>query len=149
ARNSVSASRSTSRRSSSAVRTSCGSAAASSTGTEPPDSGSRRGGSHRLAGPAEKGPPKHSQIAPQMGPARVGRTLLGAPGPAWAHPGHGSSGAPDPAAVQVPVERRIEFKAPAPGTYQLPVIKPAPDGAVLDTRGVPRRLHQVMAGKVV
>src|SRR5262249_9530169 len=75
------------------------------------------------------------------------------PGPpgrgAWPHPGHGSSGAPDPAAVQPPVERRIEFKAPAPGTYQLPVIKPAPDGAVLDTRGVPRRLHQVMAGKVV
>jgi len=80
--------------------------------------------------------------------AMVVTTLLGAPGSgAWAHPGHGSSGAPNPAAT--PVERRIEFNAPAPGTYQLPVIKPAPDGAVLDTNGVPRRLHRLMAGKVV
>jgi len=71
----------------------------------------------------------------------------GAGSSAWAHPGHAPSGAPEPAAA--PVDRRIEFEAPAPGTYQLPVIKPAPDGAVLDTKGVPRRLHALMAGKVV
>ena len=77
-------------------------------------------------------------------------TLAGAPGSrAWAHPGHAPSGAPDPAAVQAVVDHRIEFDAPAPGTYQLPVIKPAPDGAVLDSNGIPRRLHQLMAGKVV
>ena len=77
-------------------------------------------------------------------------TLAGAPGSsAWAHPGHASSAASQSAAAQAPVERRIEFDAPVPGTYQLPVIKPAPDGTVLDTTGTPRHLHQLMVGKVV
>jgi cytochrome oxidase Cu insertion factor (SCO1/SenC/PrrC family) len=91
-----------------------------------------------------------TRIARQMVLATTLTTLAGAPGSgAWAHPGHAANGAPDAAAVQVPVERRIEFDAPVPGTYQLPIIKPAPDGAVLDTHGVPRRLHRLMAGKVV
>jgi cytochrome oxidase Cu insertion factor (SCO1/SenC/PrrC family) len=77
-------------------------------------------------------------------------TLAGAPGSGvWAHPGHGSSGAGETAVAQVPAERRIEFAAPVPGSYELPVIKPAPDGTVLDTTGTPRRLHRLMAGKVV
>jgi cytochrome oxidase Cu insertion factor (SCO1/SenC/PrrC family) len=91
-----------------------------------------------------------SRIARRIVLAMVVTTLAGAPGSgAWAHPGHGSSGAPEAAAVQAAAERRIEFDAPVPGTYRLPVIKPAPDGAVLDTHGVPRRLHRLMAGKVV
>jgi cytochrome oxidase Cu insertion factor (SCO1/SenC/PrrC family) len=89
-------------------------------------------------------------IARRITLATMVTTLAAAPGSgAWAHPGHGASGAPDAAAVQAPAERRIEFDAPVPGTYQLPVIKPAPDGAVLDANGVPRRLHRLMAGKVV
>jgi cytochrome oxidase Cu insertion factor (SCO1/SenC/PrrC family) len=89
-----------------------------------------------------------TRMAHRIAIAMLVTTLAGAPGSgAWAHPGHGSSGTSEPAAA--PVERRIEFDAPAPGTYQLPVIKPAPDGAVLDTKGVPRRLHTLMAGKVV
>jgi len=77
-------------------------------------------------------------------------TLAGAPGSgAWAHPEHGSSGAAGAATTQTPAERRIEFAALVPGTYELPVIKPAPDGNVLDTTGTSRRLHRLMAGKVV
>ena len=91
-----------------------------------------------------------TRIARRIVLAMMVTTLAGAPGSnAWAHPGHAPSGAPDPAAVQAAVDRRIEFDAPAPGTYQLPVIKPAPDGAVLDSNGIPRRLHRLMAGKVV
>ena len=89
-------------------------------------------------------------IARRIALATMVTTLAGAPGSgAWAHPGHSSSGAADAVAVEVPVERRVEFDAPVPGTYRLPVIKPAPDGAVLDTTGVQRRLHRLMAGKVV
>jgi cytochrome c peroxidase len=36
-----------------------------------------------------------------------------------------------------------------PGTYALPVIKPATDGEVLDHAGTPRRLFQYMDGKIV
>jgi cytochrome oxidase Cu insertion factor (SCO1/SenC/PrrC family) len=91
-----------------------------------------------------------TRIARRIVLAMLLTTLAGAPGSgAWAHPGHAASGAPEPAAVQAAGERRIEFEAPTPGTYQLPVIKLAPDGAVLDTHGTPRRLHQLMAGKVV
>ena len=72
---------------------------------------------------------------------------------AWAHGGHGHAPATTTgrAAVEAPVGRRAEFDfdAPTPGTYRLPVIKPAPDGPVLDARGAERRLHQLMAGKVV
>jgi cytochrome oxidase Cu insertion factor (SCO1/SenC/PrrC family) len=89
-----------------------------------------------------------TRIARRIVLAMLVTTLAGAPGSgAWAHPGHSSNGASEPA--QGSVERRIEFDAPVPGTYQLPVIKPAADGAVLDTTGTPRRLHQLMAGKVV
>ena len=66
--------------------------------------------------------------------------------------GHGHAPATaSRAAVEAPVGRRAEFDfdAPTPGTYRLPVIKPAPDGPVLDARGAERRLHQLMAGKVV
>src|SRR5262245_59582193 len=68
---------------------------------------------------------------------------------AWAHSGHPHVGSSEPSPAAAPTERLVEFEAPPPGTYQLPVIKPAPDGAVLDARGISRRLHQVMAGKVV
>ena len=44
---------------------------------------------------------------------------------------------------------RFDFDAPRPGTYRLPVVKPAADGAVLDATGAPRRLRDVLAGKVV
>lgn len=40
------------------------------------------------------------------------------------------------------------FEAPMPGTYSLPVIKPAADGDVLDTSGNRRRLRELTRGKV-
>lgn len=40
------------------------------------------------------------------------------------------------------------FEAPVPGTYSLPVIKPAADGAVLDTAGGRHRLAEFTRGKV-
>lgn len=41
-----------------------------------------------------------------------------------------------------------DYDPPAPGSYRLPPIKPAPDGAVLDTSGQRRRLHALMDGGI-
>ena len=41
-----------------------------------------------------------------------------------------------------------DFASPVPGSYQLPVIKPAGDGDVLDIHGKPRRLKDFQAGKI-
>ncbi|HSF30142.1 MAG TPA: SCO family protein [Candidatus Tectomicrobia bacterium] len=43
----------------------------------------------------------------------------------------------------------LEFSPPAPGTYTLPIVKPAPDGDVVDAAGTPRRLFDSMHGKIV
>ncbi len=43
----------------------------------------------------------------------------------------------------------LEFVAPTPGTYQLPPIRAAADGAVIDTSGVAHRLHDYLGDRVV
>jgi len=42
-----------------------------------------------------------------------------------------------------------DFDAPVPGTYSLPVLGEAGDGAVIDSTGVARTLHDVHGGKIV
>jgi cytochrome oxidase Cu insertion factor (SCO1/SenC/PrrC family) len=41
-----------------------------------------------------------------------------------------------------------DYDAPAPGTYTLPVIKPAADGALLDSVGKPVRLAELTRGRI-
>jgi cytochrome oxidase Cu insertion factor (SCO1/SenC/PrrC family) len=41
-----------------------------------------------------------------------------------------------------------DYDAPAPGSYMLPVVKPAPDGALLDTTGKPLRLRELTRGRI-
>jgi len=41
-----------------------------------------------------------------------------------------------------------DYDAPAPGSYTLPVVKPAPDAEVLDSRGRPMRLRELTRGRV-
>lgn len=41
-----------------------------------------------------------------------------------------------------------EYNTPAPGTYQLPAIKSAADGEVLDANGAALRLHDLTRGRV-
>ena len=41
-----------------------------------------------------------------------------------------------------------DYDPPVPGSYRLPAIKAAADGAVLDARGRARRLREVMAGRI-
>jgi cytochrome oxidase Cu insertion factor (SCO1/SenC/PrrC family) len=41
-----------------------------------------------------------------------------------------------------------DYDAPAPGTYKLPVIKPAADGALLDSTGKPIRLAELTRGRI-
>ena len=48
-----------------------------------------------------------------------------------------------------PGGQRFEFAAPAPGSYRLPPIKPAPDAPLVDSRGRSRRLHSVLGERVV
>jgi cytochrome oxidase Cu insertion factor (SCO1/SenC/PrrC family) len=53
--------------------------------------------------------------------------------------------------MKVPLEERsarFDFDPPRPGTYRLPVVKRAADGAVLDATGAPRRLRDVLAGRI-
>ena len=41
-----------------------------------------------------------------------------------------------------------DYDPPLPGTYTLPVIKPAADGALLDTKGKPIRLRELTHGRL-
>ena len=41
-----------------------------------------------------------------------------------------------------------DYEAPAPGSYTLPVVKPAADGEVLDSQGRPMRLRELTRGRV-
>lgn len=41
-----------------------------------------------------------------------------------------------------------DYDAPTPGAYKLPVIKPAADGALLDSAGKPVRLGQLTRGRI-
>lgn len=43
---------------------------------------------------------------------------------------------------------KLSFKAPAAGSYKLPVIDQAADGQVLDTKGRPAKLHELLGEKV-
>ncbi|HEY8369913.1 MAG TPA: SCO family protein [Thermodesulfobacteriota bacterium] len=77
--------------------------------------------------------------------------LLGAAAAARAHGSapHGPAAhAPASGAIDFPGGARFDFEVPAPGTYRLPVIREAADGAVLDARGKRRRLRQVMDGRI-
>jgi cytochrome oxidase Cu insertion factor (SCO1/SenC/PrrC family) len=42
----------------------------------------------------------------------------------------------------------FDYDPPIPGTYDLPELRDAVDGAVLDTKGTPRRLLDVLKGKI-
>jgi cytochrome oxidase Cu insertion factor (SCO1/SenC/PrrC family) len=41
-----------------------------------------------------------------------------------------------------------DYDVPEPGTYTLPVLKPAADGAVLGSDGRPVRLHELLEGRI-
>jgi protein SCO1 len=41
-----------------------------------------------------------------------------------------------------------DYDAPEPGSYTLPIVKPAADGDVLDVKGQPQRLRQFTHGRV-
>jgi cytochrome c peroxidase len=47
------------------------------------------------------------------------------------------------------VSRPLGYAPPRPGTYALPVIKPATDGEVLATDGTTQRLFDYMDGKII
>ncbi|MEF3075833.1 cytochrome c peroxidase [Methylobacter sp. Wu1] len=60
-----------------------------------------------------------------------------------------TNGYADSGPAASPSSERLEFIAPEPGTYQLPVLGTAVDGAVLDTEGNEAALHDLMGDKVV
>ncbi len=51
--------------------------------------------------------------------------------------------------VLAPGWTALGYAAPEPGTYELPTLGEAADGEVLDTAGLPRRLHDFLGDKVV
>jgi cytochrome oxidase Cu insertion factor (SCO1/SenC/PrrC family) len=80
---------------------------------------------------------------------------------AWGHGGHphaptvtergAAPTTPTAPTTRVQLEARsarFDFDPPGPGTYRLPVVKPAADGSVLDAAGAARRLRDVLAGRI-
>ncbi|MCB1748687.1 MAG: hypothetical protein KDK06_16025, partial [Gammaproteobacteria bacterium] len=65
-----------------------------------------------------------------------------------AHAGHHQH-AKVPKGLDTARTKEFDFDPPVPGSYTLPVVRPAADGAVLDTRGTARSLHDVYDGKIV
>ena len=57
--------------------------------------------------------------------------------------------APIQTQILAPGYGALEFSAPEPGSYTLPVLGSAADGNVLDTQGKPLTLHNLMGDKVV
>ncbi|HEX7034553.1 MAG TPA: SCO family protein [Pseudomonadales bacterium] len=51
--------------------------------------------------------------------------------------------------VLAPGYSKLEFEPPVPGTYRLPPLGDAGDGAVLDSGGRPRALHDYLGDKLV
>jgi cytochrome oxidase Cu insertion factor (SCO1/SenC/PrrC family) len=51
-------------------------------------------------------------------------------------------------ADELPRSEDYDYNAPVPGTYQLPVVKTAADGEVLDSTGKPMRLNELTRGRV-
>jgi protein SCO1 len=45
-------------------------------------------------------------------------------------------------------DRDYDYDAPAPGSYSLPVVKPAPDGAILDSNGSALNLRELTHGRI-
>jgi cytochrome c peroxidase len=60
-----------------------------------------------------------------------------------------TNGYADPSPAASPSSERLEFIAPEPGTYHLPALGTAADGAVLNTEGKEVTLHDLMGDKVV
>ncbi len=54
-----------------------------------------------------------------------------------------------PPTVLAPGYADLEFTAPAPDTYQLPTLRNAADGAVIDEAGAAHRLHDYLGDRVV
>jgi cytochrome oxidase Cu insertion factor (SCO1/SenC/PrrC family) len=50
--------------------------------------------------------------------------------------------------AELPRTSDHDYDPPGPGTYALPVVKPAADGGVLDSRGRPMRLRELTRGCV-
>jgi cytochrome oxidase Cu insertion factor (SCO1/SenC/PrrC family) len=44
---------------------------------------------------------------------------------------------------------RFDYRPPRPGTYQLPAVKPAADGQVIDADGATHRLHDFLGDRIV
>ena len=60
----------------------------------------------------------------------------------------GAAGRPAPGTVEAPGWRALAYEPPAPGSYALPALGEAADGALLDAGGRPRRLHDLLGDKV-
>lgn len=69
--------------------------------------------------------------------------------PVSAHDAHGPAAAGGkPAATALPRTPEFDYEPPRAGTYRLPPLQAAADGAVLDTEGRRLRLRQVLHGKI-
>jgi len=51
--------------------------------------------------------------------------------------------------LSLPRTAEYDYDVPKPGTYTLPVLKPAADGAVLGSDGKPVRLHELVDGRII
>ncbi len=78
----------------------------------------------------------------------AGLSVLALLCPGLAAAGEGAHEHPAPV-VLAPGYADLEFVPPAPGSYALPPLGEASDGAVVDSAGQPRRMHEVLDGRIV
>lgn len=76
-------------------------------------------------------------------------SMMAATAPSFAQDAHDHSDMHEHAEALFPRSTNFDFEAPLPGSYDLPVIKSAPDGWVLNEAGERIRLKSLMAGRVV
>ncbi len=50
--------------------------------------------------------------------------------------------------LDLPRDPDFDYEPPVPGTYNLPVVKEAADGALRDTQGKPLNLRDVTGGRI-
>jgi cytochrome c peroxidase len=67
----------------------------------------------------------------------------------WAEAAAAAPHAHEKPIVLAPGYAELTFEAPVPGTYQLPPLGRAADGAVIDSEGRETRLHDLVGGKIV
>lgn len=92
---------------------------------------------------------KLQTTGPSPAPRRAAPAIVEESNAAAHEPAHAHAAMMPAAGLDLSRTAEFDFDPPVAGTYRLPVIRPAADGAVLDSAGNARTLHELYAGRIV